>query len=78
MVLLQSICVEFNKVGERHSKALTPAREACNKYDLTAAPPVFDWSRCFAITSLLPICSPSFSFMGGVGKRYITKLGCEK
>jgi hypothetical protein len=24
------------------------------------------------------ICCPSFSFMGGVAKEYITKLGCEK
>jgi hypothetical protein len=25
-----------------------------------------------------PICCPSFSFMGGVAKEYIIKLGCEK
>jgi hypothetical protein len=25
-----------------------------------------------------PICCPSFSFMGGDAKEYITKLGCEK
>ncbi len=25
-----------------------------------------------------PIYCPSFSFMGGVAKEYITKLGCEK
>ncbi len=37
-----------------------------------------DWSRWFAISSPLPICCPSFSFMGGVAKEYITKLGCEK
>jgi hypothetical protein len=25
-----------------------------------------------------PICCPSFSFIAGVAKEYITKLGCEK
>jgi hypothetical protein len=29
----------------------------------------FDWSRWVAISSLIPICSPNFSFMGGVGKK---------
>ncbi len=24
-----------------------------------------------------PICCPSFSFIGGIAKEYITKLGCE-
>jgi hypothetical protein len=32
----------------------------------------------FAISSLPPICYPSFSFIGGVAKEYTTKLGCEK
>jgi hypothetical protein len=38
---------------------------------------VSDWSRWFVISSPLPICGPSFRFMGGVAKEYITKLGCE-
>jgi len=33
-----------------------------------------NWSRCFAISNLPPICCPCFSFMGWVGKRYILKL----
>jgi hypothetical protein len=37
-----------------------------------------DWSTWFAISSPAPICCPSFSFMGGVAKEYITKLGWEK
>ncbi len=46
-----------------------PARAECNKYDLTAAPCFWlanhnDWSMWFAISSLPPICSPSFLFYG--------------
>ncbi len=37
-----------------------------------------DWSTWFDISSPAPICCPSFSFMGGVAKEYITKLGWEK
>ncbi len=38
----------------------------------------YDWSRWFAISSLPPISSPSFTtFMGGVAKKEITKLGRE-
>jgi hypothetical protein len=33
----------------------------------------FDWSKWFAISSLPPTCSPSFSFMGGVGQKLVTK-----
>ncbi len=29
------------------------------------------------LSSLPPICCPNCSFMGGVAKEYITKLGCE-
>ncbi len=52
----------------------SPAREACNKYDLTAVPCFWfahhnDWSSWFAISSLPPICSSNFSCVGG---------GCEK
>jgi len=32
-----------------------------------------DWSRWLAISSAPPICFPSFSFIGGVAKEYITK-----
>jgi hypothetical protein len=57
-----------------------------NKYDLvTPLAQCFwsahhdDWSRWFAFSSPSPICCPSFSsFIGGVAKEYITKLGCEK
>jgi hypothetical protein len=35
----------------------------------------YDWSRWFAISSLPPIYTPIFCLMGGVGKKYITKLG---
>ncbi len=44
-------------------QSLTPAREECNEYDLTAAACLFfirdhnDWFRWFAFSSLLPICS---------------------
>jgi hypothetical protein len=40
-----------------------------------------DWSKWFAISSLLPFCSPGFDFLGGVDKKKgqkKTKLGCEK
>jgi len=36
------------------------------------------WSRWVAISSLPPICGPSFSFMGRVRKKKRTKLKCEK
>jgi len=32
----------------------------------------------FTLRSSPPVCYPSFTFMGGVAKKYITKLGCEK
>jgi len=55
----------------------------CNIYDLTAAQCFSlahhnDSSRWFATSSPPPICCPPFSFIGGVAKEYITKLGCEK
>ncbi len=37
-----------------------------------------DWSIWFAISSPPRICCLGFSFIGGVAKEYITKLGCEK
>jgi len=40
----------------------TCQREECNNHDLF---PVSDWSRWFAISSLLAIFSLNFSFMGG-------------
>ncbi len=64
--------------------ALCTCREECNKYDLTAAQCFWlahhnnNWSRWFVSSSSQPICCPSFSFIGGVAKEYITKLGCEK
>jgi len=33
-----STFAQFAEAGKRHRKALTPAREECNKYDLIAAP----------------------------------------
>jgi hypothetical protein len=38
--------------------SLAPAKDESNKYDLTAAPS-FWW---FTISTLPPICSPTFSF----------------
>jgi hypothetical protein len=40
-----------------------PAREECNNYHDVF--PVSDWSRWFAISSLLASFSLNFSFMGG-------------
>jgi hypothetical protein len=62
---------------------LCTCRKQSDEYDLTAAQCFWfahhnDWSRWFAIGSLPPICYLSFSFMGGVAKKYITILGCEK
>jgi hypothetical protein len=58
-------------------------RKECSKHHLTAAQCFSlahrnDWSRWFAISRPAPICCPTFSFMGGVAKEYLTKLGCEK
>jgi hypothetical protein len=33
---------------------------------------------CYLVGLPPPIYCPSFSFIGGVAKEYITKLGCEK
>ncbi len=62
---------------------MSACRKECNKYDLAAAQCFRfahhnNWSRWFAISSLPPIRCPSFSFIAGVAKEYITKLGCEK
>jgi hypothetical protein len=50
---------------------LSHLQEECNKYDLTAGPCFWlanhnDCSKCFAISSLTPICSPIFNFMAEV------------
>jgi hypothetical protein len=42
-------------------QSLTPAVDRLARW--------FDWSRWVAISSLPSICSPSFSFIGGVGKK---------
>ncbi len=65
------------------SKRLCTCRKECNKYDLTAAQCFSlahhnNRSRWFAISNPPRICCPTFSFMSGVAKEYITKLGCEK
>ncbi len=55
-----------------------------NDYDLITAQQCLsladhnDLSRWFAISSTPPLWCPSFNFMRGVAKEYITKLGCEK
>ncbi len=58
--------------------AVCTCRKECRKYDVTAAAHHNDWSRWFAISSPPPICCPSFNFMDGVAKKYITTLGCKK
>jgi hypothetical protein len=35
-------------------------------------------STCGLLLVAPPICYRNFSFIGGVAKEYITKLGCEK
>jgi hypothetical protein len=62
---------------------VTEVRKVCNKYDLPASQCFWlahhnDWSKWFVISSLPPICCPSFSFIGGVAKEYFKRLGCEK
>jgi hypothetical protein len=73
----------FAEAGKTHTKTLTPTIEECNKCDLTSSPCFLlanhnDGSRFFAMSNLPPLRSPSFSFMGAVGRKRITKLGCEK
>jgi hypothetical protein len=86
MVLVQH---NFTVCGERWlvkgaAKLYTYTKE-CNKYDLTAAAQCLslahhhnDWSRWFTISSPPAIRCPSFNFIGGVAKKYITKFGCEE
>ncbi len=68
---LSTLCLGCWKAQQ----SLTSAREECNKCDLTAAP-------CFwlGISSLSTrLQCPRFScFVSEVGKKCITKLGCEK
>jgi hypothetical protein len=75
LALDEQIFQEFAEASKRRSISLTPAREKCNKCDLIAAPRYWlanhnDWSSWFTVSnSLPPICSPNFSFMGGVEKK---------
>jgi hypothetical protein len=69
-VLLCTFCWGWWKAQQ----SLTLARKECNKCDLTASPyfglaDQNDWFRWFANSSLAPICSLSFSFVGEVGKK---------
>jgi len=81
MVLAQHNCGGCQLV--KGVAALCTCRKEYNKYDLTATQCFWlahhnDWLRWFAISTPPPIWCPSFGFMGGVAKEYITKLGCEK
>ncbi len=63
--------------------ALHTCRKERNNYELIAAECFWlvhhnDSSRWSAISCPPPICCLSFSFLGGVAKEYIPKLGCEK
>ncbi len=66
---------EFAAASKRYSKTKHLCwEEECHEYDLTAASYFWfvnrtDSFRWFAISSLPPICSLSFCFMGGVGKK---------
>jgi len=67
----------------KNMATMCTCRKECNRYDLTIVKCFWlahhkDASRWFAIISPPPICYPNFSFMGGVAKKCITKLGCEK
>jgi hypothetical protein len=67
------VCAQFAEAGKgtQQTVTTTPAREECNKYDEIAASLfLIDSSRWFAIaiTSLPPICSTNFRFIGGFGK----------
>jgi hypothetical protein len=67
----------------KNMATMCTCRKECNRYDLTIVKCFWlahhkDSSRWFAIISPPPICYPNFSFMGGVAKKCITKLGCEK
>jgi hypothetical protein len=73
MVFAQHFCTVC-RGWYKAQQSVTPATEECNRYDLTAAPCFSlanhnDWSMWFAIRGLPPICSPSFSLRGGVGKK---------
>jgi hypothetical protein len=83
MVLAQHNCIGCG--GKSHSNSVWTCINECNKHDLTAARCFWlahhnNWSRWFGFLILVPwpICCPNFSFMGGVAKKEITKLGCEK
>jgi hypothetical protein len=49
------------------------ALEYSNKHSQIVFIDCFYWSIWVAISGLPPTCSPSFSFMGGVGKKLVTK-----
>jgi hypothetical protein len=58
--------------GRAHTN--TWQRRECNECDHNGAPWFWfanhnDWSRWVAISGLPPICTPSFSFKGGVRKK---------
>jgi hypothetical protein len=60
------------RLAKNRAKPLTPAREECNKYDVTIDP----YCRLVKVVCLLlefsslpPLCSPNFTFMGGVGEK---------
>jgi hypothetical protein len=62
-------------------QSLTHVGEEYNKYDKTTTPHFLlvnnnDWSRCFVITYLRPICSPNVSLLAGLAKK--TKLEYEE
>jgi hypothetical protein len=70
----QPSCTQFIEAAKKAQYSLTPSREECSKYDLTGAPCFCfanhnDWSKQVSISSLSSICSLSFSFMVGVGKK---------
>jgi len=76
------IIVQFVVAGEWHNTRPAPAEKSViNMIWLLFRVRLAhhsDWSRWFALSSSSPICCHSFNFMGGVARKEITKLGCEK
>ncbi len=69
-----SVCSQAAIKAQQQTGA--PAREECNKYDLTAALPIFDWPIIMIGRGGLLLVVPTylalqsrFSFMGGVAKK---------
>jgi hypothetical protein len=80
-VWLNGIFDQVVEASKRHKQSVTSDWEECNKYDLTGGHPVSDsWTvmigpggLLLVVSHLLPICNPSFSFMGvGLEKSKIT------